>query len=321
MDQVRFFESVVEPSTERLMLLGIAHDVNFDRRNFIVTHRVSKHVFTSFDARLSRYLSAVRGAGLPHATVETRIRDVATGRAWTPYPRRYCASVPDALATAAKLALGSGTSIAVRMGAWVSRDNALDQERVITAGTVAALEQVLDVCDRIGPADFLEISGDLDRATARPPGVPLRPIEIDLLRDGIAVPGLGESGATAHRGRLSGLAEAIRTVPAAGAWFLRARQAVAAAREEAIHRFRDSAEERILQVHAALGHRPLTGYRLEAATSLVARLQAGLGISLRGLNEAAQITALDWAAVIRGDADPALGGGEGDHEDQVRLVG
>ena len=42
MEQNTFFESVVEPSTERLGLYGIAHDVNFDGRHFIVSHKVSK---------------------------------------------------------------------------------------------------------------------------------------------------------------------------------------------------------------------------------------------------------------------------------------
>lgn len=50
---------------------------------------------------------------------------------------------------------------------------------------------------------------------------------------------------------------------------------------------------------------------MEAASSLVARLQAGLGMSLVGLNEAAQLTALDWAALMRGEpAGPALAADE-----------
>ena len=320
MDHLRFYESVVEPSTERLPLFGIAHDINFDRRNFVVTHKVSRNVFTRFDARLSRYLAAVRGGGLPHATVETRIRDVTTGRAWTPYPPRYCVSIPAALATAAKLALGSSPQMSVRIGPWISQDGGLDQERVITPDTVAALEQALDVCDRIGISDFLEVSGDLDRVVLRPAGSGLDMIVIDLQRGIVQVP--GDGGRIAYKGSLHGFAEAIRNEPAVSAYVSRARHAVATAKEEAIHAFRDLSEERIVQFNQALGNRPLTGYRMEAASSLVARLQAGLGMSLVGLNEAAQMTALDWAALMRGEASgPGLESDDEPPEAQPRLVG
>lgn len=323
MDHLRFYESVIEPSTERLGFFGIAHDISFDRRNFVVSHKVSKNVFTSFDARLSRYLAAVRGAGLPHATVETRIRDVTTGRSWTPYPPRHCASIPAALATATKLALGSSAQMDVRIGEWVSQDGALDQERTITPETVAALEQALHICGRIGSADFLEISSDFDRVLARPVGSGMDMIVIDLQRGTVSLPSAEGTG-RGHQGPLFGFAETVRTVPEAAAYVARARHAVAGAMEEAIHAFRDLSEQRIIQFNQALANRPLTGYRMEAASSLVARLQAGLGMSLVGLNEAMQMTALDWAALMRGEepAGPALtAGGEDSPEAQPRLVG
>lgn len=323
MDHLRFYESVVEPSTEKLGLFGIAHDISFDRRNFVVSHKISKNVFTSFDAGLSRYLAAVRGGGLPHATVETRIRDVTTGRSWTPYPPRYCASIPAALATAAKLALGSAPQMTVRMGAWMAQDAGLDQERTMTPDTVAALEQALAICGRIGPADFLEISGDFDRVLVRPTGSGMDMIIMDLERGTVSIPAAEGTG-KGHQGPLFGFAETLRTVPDAAAYVSRARHAVAAAMEEAIHGFRGASEARILQFNQALGNRPLTGYRMEAASSLVARLQAGLGMSLVGLNEAAQMTALDWAALMRGEgpAGPALGVDDEDApEAQPRLVG
>lgn len=324
MDQVRFFESVIEPSTERLSLFGISHDINFDRRNFVVSHKVSKNVFTSFDARLSRYLAAVRGEGLPQGTVETRIRDVATGRAWTPYPARYCASMPAALATAAKLALGSNPEVSVRLGAWVSPEGGLDNERVLTTETIAALDQALSICARIGTVDFLEISGDLDRVLVRPAESDLDTMILDLQQGTVSVPPVTASG-TGHKGPLFGFAEAVRTVPAVGSYLSRARHAVAIAKEQAIHEFRDAAEERINQFNAALAGRPLTGYRLEAASSLVARLQAGLGTSLVGLSEAAQMTALDWATLMRGGGHTSVLSEDDDDEDNggqhPRLVG
>lgn len=321
MDHLRFYESVVEPSTERLGLFGIAHDISFDRRNFVVSHKVSKNVFTGFDTRLSRYLAAVRGEGLPHGTVETSIRDVTTGRAWTPYPPRYCDSIPAALATAAKLALGSSSQMNVRIGAWISQDGGLDHERTITTDTVAGLEQALQICGLIGTADFLEISGDLDRVLVRPVGAALDMIMMDLQRGTVSVP--SSEGGRAHQGPLFGFAQAARTVPEVSGYVSRARHAVASAKEEAIHAFREASEERIIQFNQALGNRPLTGYRMEAASSLVARLQAGLGMSLTGLNEAAQMTALDWAALMRGEAaGPGLDyDDEQSPEAQPRLVG
>lgn len=323
MDHLRFYESIVEPSTVRLGLFGIAHDISFDRRNFVVSHQVSKNVFTTFDTRLSRYLSAVRGEGLPHGTVETRIRDVATGRSWTPYPPRYSPSTPAALAMAVKLALGSSSQMNVHIGAWVSQDGGLDHERTIAADTVAALEQALHICGRIGSADFLEISGDLDRVLVRPAGSGMDMIVMDLRRGTVSVPG-AEGGGRGHQGPLFGFADTVRDVPDVAAYVARARHAVATAKEEAIHAFRASSEERIIQFSQALGRRPLTGYRMEAASSLVARLQAGLGMSLPGLNEAAQMTALDWAALMRGEepAGPALGfEDEETPAAQPRLVG
>ena len=74
MDHVRLFESIAEPSTERLRLFGLAHEALADGRPVIVSHLVSKNVFTSFDMALSRYLAAVTGTGLPQASVETRVR-------------------------------------------------------------------------------------------------------------------------------------------------------------------------------------------------------------------------------------------------------
>ena len=78
----------------------------------------------------------------------------------------------------------------------------------------------------------------------------------------------------------------------------RARHALVATKEAAVLEFRAAAENRILNFDRALAGRPLDGHRLDAAVALVARLKAGLGGSLSGLSEDAQITALDWSAAI-----------------------
>ncbi|MEM7188451.1 MAG: hypothetical protein AAF439_02460 [Pseudomonadota bacterium] len=299
MDQIKFFETVIEPSTERLALFGIAHDVHHDGRSFIVTHKISKNVFTNFDSRLSRYLAAVTGVGLPGATVESRIRDVASKRSWAPYPARHAASVPDALALAAGLALGSERGIQVRVGAWMSEEFGPDQDVTVTEDSIDIIRQAMKVCGHIGTIDFLEISGDFNRILARPLGSKMDMVIMDLNRGALSIPTVSEMGGSAWQGPIYGFDKAISQAPAISSFLARARHSVAVAKEEAIHAFREASEERILQFNSALAGRQLSGYRLQSATSLVSRLQAGLGDTLLGLSEAAQMTALDWATQVR----------------------
>lgn len=298
MDHLRIFDSIAEPSAERLRLFGIAYEAMAEQRNVVVSHLVAKNVFTSFDARLSRHLAAVTGAGLPHATVETRVRDLATGRTATQGKPRHAASAPAALAIAARLALGAQDRVAVRLGNWNAGDEGLGQERVITAHTVEALERALGICARLGVADFLEMSGDFEKVLVRPSGARLDVMVMDLQRGTVAVPAAAESGGQASQTSLFDFESAADTMPNIAAYMARARHAVAAAREAAVRDFREAAEERIMQFDAALAGRPLIGHRLEVAASLVARLQAVLGDSLVGLSEAARVTALDWAALM-----------------------
>lgn len=299
MDQLKFFETVIEPSTERLALFGVAHDVSFDGRHFVVTHKISKNVFTDFDAKLSRYLAAVTQVGLPAATVETRIRDVESKRSWTPYPARHVASVPDAIATAASLALGSERSINVRVGAWMSEEMGPDQRVTITRETISMMSQALSICDKIGSVDFLEISGDFSRILARPLGSKLDMMILDLDRGTMSIPTVSEMGGSAWQGPIFGFDKAMAQAPVISSFLARARHSVSMAKEEAIHAFREASEDRIMKFNDALAGRQLSGYRLQSATSLVSRLQAGLGDTLLGLSEAAQMTALDWASEVR----------------------
>ncbi len=88
----------------------------------------------------------------------------------------------------------------------------------------------------------------------------------------------------------------------------RARHALVATKEAAVLEFRAAAENRILSFDRALDGRPLDGHRLDAAIALVERLKVGLGGSLIGLSEDAQITALDWSsAIASGDGRAATG--------------
>ncbi len=301
----RFFEVVVEPAAPRLAMIVIAHNVRFDHREFVVSHAVSKYVLDSFDRLLSANLSARHGEGLPQAAVDTRIQDQATKREWAPFPRRYCESPAAAIALAAKLALGSAPRVSALVGTCGSRDLVLDARQEITPKTVSALEQALDVCGRIGCPDFLEASADFSWLVVRPRETKVRPASIDLQHGTIWIPATDPGGAPACE-PLSGFAEAMLGKPAVASWMAEARQATAQLREDAIRSFLDSADQRVFQLSAAIDRRALKGYRMEVVAGFVTRLQAGLGLSLAGLNGAAQITALDWASSLRGDTEARL---------------
>ena len=309
-----FFDEIIDPSTERLGLFGIAHDITFDGRNFVVLHKVSKNVLTEFDKCLSCYLSAVHGAGLPGAAVETRIRDVTTGRSWSPYPMRHVSSIPEALSLAAELALGPEEQMKVRMGAWSSEETGLEQERVISTDTVGMLQKAIENYRLLGSTDFLDISGDYDRLLVHPAGSDLGVMVMDMSRGTLSIPAQDEQQSNAYQGPLYGFEAALRENAPVIDYVSKARRDVANAKEKAILKFRELAEERIHEFDAAIGGRPLVGYRVTGASTLIARLQAGLGSSLLGLSEAAQVTALDWAENVNPQDLPKLGSDKADED-------
>ena len=294
MHKDELFQTVIEPSAQRLGLFGISRPATIEGRECIVTYKVAKVVYTDFDGKLSRYISATNGQGLPGAVVETRIRYTSGGNQWSPTAPLFLSSVPEALASAARLALGTGASARVRISPWIEGMTAPGREREITDHVADVLERALEVCRLIGPVDFLELSGNYDRVLVRPLGSELEMVSIDLHQGTITVPAIGGGDGQSWTGPVYSFEKAASEVPSVGAYLGRAHHAVAMVKEDAILAFRDAAEERILAFDAALGRRPLVGHRLEAATSLVNRLQAGLGTSLLGLSETAQMTALEW---------------------------
>ncbi|MEM1297660.1 MAG: hypothetical protein AAGH68_00175, partial [Pseudomonadota bacterium] len=181
----------------------------------------------------------------------------------------------------------------------------LDDERVLTIDVAYGLDQALNVCNLVGPQEFLDISGDLGRMVLRPTGAKLDMLTMDLERGTIAVPTTSEMSGTAYQGALYGFEKITRQNPSVGTYLSRARHYVSLAQEEAIYAFRQAAESRIMEFDGALAGRELSGYRLDSARSLVSRLQAGLGDTLLGLSEAAQLTALDWAMEVRQLGGPA----------------
>ena len=305
MDRASLFENIVAPSIERLGLFEIVHDGQYDGRDFRVTHRISKHVFTEFDAKLSKYLAAVQGMGLPGASVETKIHDPRKDRTWSPYPVRQVLAVPDALLAGTRLALGDRETVDARIGGWVNKDARPHREVELTDETAGMLERSLKLCLEMGSTEFLEISCDHERVLARPAGSEMGMMVIDITRGVVTVPEVGRSATGHWQGPLYGFEESMRTVNVVTDYIAQARHEVAHAKEDAILNFREAAEKRIMQFDDALGDKGLTGFRLKAAEALVSRLQVGLGDTLLGLSEAAQITALDWADQVSDAAEEA----------------
>lgn len=294
MNTEELFKKFIEPSTEQIGLFGISKESNLDGRTCLVTYKISRNVFTDFDGKLSRYLAAVRGTGLPEASVETRLRDTPGAEMRTVQPVRQVQSVPDALATAARLALGEAKSARVRMGAWLNDAAGPGREWEISKETIETLDRALLVCQQLGSVEFLEISGNFERVLVRPSDSDLEMITIDLRQGTIDVPEVGAAQGSAWTGPVFSFEKAAAQVPAVINYVGRAQHSVTSAKERAILTFREAAESHIMNFNAALAGRPLADYRLERATSLVARLKAGLGGSLLGLSETAQMTALDW---------------------------
>ncbi len=314
MDKDGFFEAIVEPSVQRLAQFGVAHDVTFDGRAFVVSHKISRNVMTEFDAALSRYLAAVTGVGMPGAMVETRIKDVETGRAWAPYPARHAGSVTEALSIAAKLALGSDEEIRVRFGPWHGEDQGNMQGRTLNQHSVATLDEALWITRQFGAADFLEIFGDYDRIMLRPAGSDLEMMILDLFRGAMSIPSKNDQQAAMYQGPLYNFNKAMQESHPLISYMSRVTQLVAVKKEDAIRDFRRLAEERIESFSEAVAGRVLDGYLMESAKTLVVRLQTGLGDSLLGLSEEAQVRALDWAMHLRQHAVPHIAAPKGAEE-------
>ncbi len=152
-----------------------------------------------------------------------------------------------------------------------------------------------------------DISGDFDIVIAGPPGE-LNPIVMHLRNCSISMPCISGSAITPFECPIHGFATHAADNVLAQGYMARARHALVATKEVAVMEFRAAAKDQILAFGHALAGRPLDEHRLEAAVALVARLKAGLGGSLIGLSEDAQITALDWsAAIAAGDGRPAAG--------------
>ena len=303
------FKAVVEPSLERIPVLEVSHVERLQGCDYIITQTIQRNVFTDFDGKLSRHLAATRGVGFPAFTVAVQVNESGRGG-----PPRFLnpvhhASVPHAMKGIADRAFAhcGRVDLTVNNNNPGAGDRGAGVRRELSTDDIETLDAALNICRHLGEAEFLDISGDFDIVIAGPPGE-LKPIIMHLRNGSISMPCTSGETITPFECPIHGFAgHAAENVLAQG-YMARARHALVAAKEAAVLEFRAAAESRILAFDRALAGRPLDGHRLDAAIALVARLKAGLGGSLNGLSEDAQITALDWsAAIAAGGGKPATG--------------
>ncbi|MHA1530245.1 MAG: hypothetical protein ACTSVG_14585 [Alphaproteobacteria bacterium] len=303
------FKSVVERSLERIPVLEVSHVERLQGTDYIITQTIQRNVFTDFDRKLSRHLAATKGAGFPAFTVAVQVNERGRGG-----PPRFLnpvhhASVPHALKGIADRAFAhcGRVDLTVHSNSPGAGDRVAGVKREVSTDDIEALDAALNICRHLGEAEFLDISGDFDIIIAGPPGE-LKPIIMHLKNGSISMPCTNGEVITPFECPIHGFAGHAAGDVLAQGYMARARHAMVATKEAAVLEFRATAESRILAFDRALAGRPLDGHRLDAAVALIERLKAGLGGSLNGLSEDAQITALDWsAAIASGDGKPATG--------------
>lgn len=295
------FQSVVEPSLERVAVIEVLHTERHEGREFVISHLLRRNIFTDFDRRLSRHLAAVRGAGFPAVSVSARVRERADRHGWQPCAPADYPSVPHALAAIARRAVGEVGAATLRLhyhGLDQPDRDAQGLRRTIEAEDVDILEAALAGCQQVGEVAFLEITGDFDLIMVKPPEPSLQPIVMDLFNRRLTLPPV--PGLTSEHTQipLFDFERVMGENASARTYMATLRHMLIAQKERAVLEFRAAAEQRILDFEHALRGRSLDSFRLQAVMSLVTRLKAGLGDSLAGLSEDAQITAFEWAEAI-----------------------
>lgn len=295
------FRAVIEPSIDRVPVIETRHTEVSGGREVVISHIVRRNVFTEFDQRLSRHLAATSGRGFPGVSVVTRWRPHGSTDPWTELEQTDERSVPHALAAIGRRALANRDSTVLRLH---HQELALGERsvggvrRTLCTDDLKSLERALEVADMLGELPFIEVSGDFDLVVVTPPDRDIPPVTIDLVTGRVGISG----GSAQGQGLGASLYDIERLFGQEGegrVYLASVRRALIAAKQDAVLDFRAAAERRILDFDGVLAGRKLAGHRLQAAASLVWRLKAGLGDSLSGLSEHAQLTAFDWQAEMQ----------------------
>ena len=132
-----------------------------------------------------------------------------------------------------------------------------------------------------------------------PPGGELDPVVLNLREGTVLVPSLHGLTKAPFEWPIGSFAEHASNNISAQSYVASVRHAIVAGKEAAILNFRTAAENEIHDFDSALAGRPLEGHWLRGASSLIARLRAGLGGKLAGISAGARGKALDWCVEIR----------------------
>lgn len=314
MRDLTIFETIVQPSVEKIALVDVQYPDVSDGRACIVSHVIHRNVFTGFDQKLSRHLAAIRGSGFPAISATIRIREPHATAPWKEGRALHFASVPHALRGIANRALAERETVDLFLASveTTSELGAPDgTTRTVTRDDVKALGAALEFCRAFGAYEFLQVSGDFDLLLVQPASSDLNPVSMDLYRGVISLPSAYGRSNDGFEGALFDFRRHASEHRAVRNYLANARHAVAAAKEDAVLTFRAAAEDRILSFDRALCGRVLEGHRLDAVMSLVARLRAGLGDDLAGISEDARITALDWAEAVNNGGTRSTGTSRG----------
>jgi hypothetical protein len=297
------FKTFIEPSLERIPVLEVSHVECHHKCEYVITQTIQRNVFTEFDRKLSRHLSATRGTGFPAFTVAVVVSERGGGAPARALAPAHYVSVPHALKGIAERAFAHAgrADLTVHHNDPSASDRDAGVMRSVSSDDIEALNSALAVCRYLGAAEFLNISGDFDIVIVGPPG-DLNPIVMHLRNGSISVPCTNGQSIIPFECPIHGFAGHVAGNVMAQGYLARARQVLVAAKEAAVMEFRAAAEDRILSYDRVLAKRAagraLDGYRLDATMALVERLKAGLGSNLSGLSEDAQVTALDWTMEI-----------------------
>ncbi len=299
------FKTLVEPSLERIAVLEVSHVERLQEQDYVVTQVVQRNVFTELDRKLSRHLAATRGAGFPAYTVAVRVNETGAADALQLLTPVHYESVPHALKGIVDRAFANTgeADLTVFNNDPAGGGRGHGVRRNVSADDIEALNAALQICDYLGEPEFLSISGDYDIVIVAPPGDQL-PITMYLKNGNVSVPCSNGTTITPFECPLHGFGVHVAENVLAQGYVAQVRHALIATKVAAVMEFRAMAEARLVNFERALAGRPLEGARQEIASALIARLMAGMGPSLSGLSEDAQLAALDWSAAI----DPKIGG-------------
>ena len=299
MNDADVFTRVIQADLARIPLFEALHSERFNGSDYLISQVVVKNIFTDFDRLLSRHLAATRGEGFPHYTAFVRFREQGALGKWKSFEPTHHASVPHALRQIADRAVSFGRDEGLMLR-HAGRNSANEDEGTeipLEREDVNTLKDALEAFETIGEPEFMEISGDFDIVFCRP-SPEQRPITMYLRKGSASVPSDRSATGTPFECPIAGFRRGIRDDMGAQGYVAAARHALSAAKEAAVSQFRAAAEDQIMAFDRALHGRPLDGHRSDSALSLIARLKAGLGDELRGLCEAARITAMEWQLAV-----------------------